>query len=206
MNMDLLKQIALTLLRVVAGLLFLQAGGMKLFDWFGGIPAEFGGHPPLLSQTWIGGVLEFYGGVAILLGLFTRPVAFILSGEMAVAYFQFHQPNGAWPIQNHGEPAVLLCFIFLPDFVPILGYLDDLILLPLFIALAIKMVPDPVMDECRKRAREIPERETGESGGRCNHRYHLADDHGPFHNIRLSSNHGTIVSSFPQIRGGARVR
>ena len=113
MNMDLLKQIALTLLRIVAGLLFLQAGGMKLFDWFGGIPAEFGGHPPLLSQTWIGGVLEFYGGVAILLGLFTRPVAFILSGEMAVAYFQFHQPNGAWPIQNHGEPAVLLCFIFL---------------------------------------------------------------------------------------------
>jgi putative oxidoreductase len=111
--MDLLKQIVLTLLRVVAGLLFLQAGGMKLFDWFGGIPAEFGGHPPLLSQTWIGGVLEFYGGVAILLGLFTRPVAFILSGEMAVAYFQFHQPNGAWPIQNHGEPAVLLCFIFL---------------------------------------------------------------------------------------------
>ncbi len=113
MNMDLLKQIALTLLRVVAGLLFLQAGGMKLFDWFGGIPAEFGGHPPLLSQTWIGGVLEFYGGVAILLGLFTRPVAFILSGEMAVAYSQFHQPNGAWPIRNHGEPAVLLCFIFL---------------------------------------------------------------------------------------------
>ncbi len=113
MNMDLLKQIALTLLRVVAGLLFLQAGGMKLFDWFGGIPAEFGGHPSLLSQTWIGGVLEFYGGLAILIGLFTRPVAFILSGEMAVAYFQFHQPNGAWPIQNHGEPAVLLCFIFL---------------------------------------------------------------------------------------------
>jgi len=113
MNMDLLKRVALTLLRVVAGLLFLQAGGMKLFDWFGGIPAEFGGHPPLLSQVWIGGVLEFYGGVAILLGLLTRPVAFILSGEMAVAYFQFHQPNGAWPIQNHGEPAVLLCFIFL---------------------------------------------------------------------------------------------
>jgi putative oxidoreductase len=113
MNKDLLIQIALTLLRLVAGLLFLQAGGMKLFDWFGGIPAEFGGHPPVLSQTWIGGVLEFYGGVATLFGLFTRPVAFILSGEMAVAYFQFHQPNGAWPIQNHGEPAVLLCFIFL---------------------------------------------------------------------------------------------
>ena len=58
-------------------------------------------------------MLEFYGGIAVLFGLFTRPVAFILSGEMAVAYFQFHQPNGAWPIQNHGEPAVLFCFIFL---------------------------------------------------------------------------------------------
>lgn len=113
MNLDQAKRITLFLLRVVAGLLFLQAGGMKLFDWFGGIPAQFGGHPQLLSQTWIGGVLEFYGGAAVLLGLLTRPVAFILSGEMAVAYFQFHQPNGAWPIQNHGEPAVLLCFIFL---------------------------------------------------------------------------------------------
>ena len=113
MNMDRAKRITFFLLRVVAGLLFLQAGGMKLFDWFGGVPAQFGGHPPLMSQTWIGGVLEFYGGAAILLGLFTRPVAFILSGEMAVAYFQFHQPGGFWPIQNHGEPAVLFCFIFL---------------------------------------------------------------------------------------------
>jgi len=113
MNLDRAKRVTFILLRVVSGLLFLQAGGMKLFDWFGGVPAEFGGHPPVMSQTWIGGVLEFYGGVAILLGLFTRPVAFILSGEMAVAYFQFHQPGGMWPIQNHGEPAVLLCFIFL---------------------------------------------------------------------------------------------
>ena len=106
-------RITFFLLRIVSGLLFLQAGGMKLFDWFGGVPAEFGGHPPLLSQVGIGGVLEFFGGAAIMLGLFTRPVAFVLSGEMAVAYFQFHQPNGFWPIQNHGEPAVLLCFIFL---------------------------------------------------------------------------------------------
>jgi putative oxidoreductase len=113
LNMDQARQITFFLLRVVAGLLFLQAGGMKIFDWFGGIPIQFGGHPPLLSQTWIGGALEFYGGAAILLGFFTRPIAFILSGEMAVAYFQFHQPGGAWPIQNHGEPAVLLCFIFL---------------------------------------------------------------------------------------------
>lgn len=101
------------LLRVVSGLLFMQAGGMKLFDWFGGIPADYGGHPVFLSETWIGGVLEFYGGLAILLGLFTRWVAFIVSGEMAVAYFQFHRPNGTWPIQNKGEEAVLLCFIFL---------------------------------------------------------------------------------------------
>ena len=113
MNRDRANRIAVLALRLVAGLLFLQAGGMKLFDWFGGIPADYGGHPPIMSQTWIGGVLEFYGGAAILLGLFTRPVAFILAGEMAVAYFQFHQPNGVWPIQNHGEPAVLLCFIFL---------------------------------------------------------------------------------------------
>jgi putative oxidoreductase len=113
MNMDRARQITFFLLRFVAGLLFLQAGGMKLLDWFGGIPTQFGGHPPVLSQMWIGGVLEFYGGIAILLGILTRPVAFILSGEMAVAYFQFHQPNGFWPIQNHGEPAVLLCFIFL---------------------------------------------------------------------------------------------
>ena len=111
--MNLAKQVSFLLLRVVTGLLFMQAGGMKIFDWFGGIPAEFGGHPAVLSQTWIGSVLEFYGGLAILLGLLTRPVAFVLSGEMAVAYFQFHQPNGTWPIQNKGEPAVLFCFIFL---------------------------------------------------------------------------------------------
>jgi putative oxidoreductase len=112
-NMDHAKQVTFFLLRVVAGLLFLQAGGMKMFDWFGGVPADFGGHPAMWSQTWIGGALEFWGGLLILLGLMTRPVAFILAGEMAVAYFQFHQPNGFWPIQNHGEPAVFLCFIFL---------------------------------------------------------------------------------------------
>ena len=113
MNMDRARQITFFLLRVVSGLLFLQAGGMKIFDWFGGIPPQLGGHPPFMSQTWVGGMLELYGGAAMMLGLFTQPVAFVLSGEMAVAYFQFHQPNGLWPIQNHGEPAVLLCFIFL---------------------------------------------------------------------------------------------
>ena len=113
MNKDQARQAAYFLLRVVSGLLFLQAGGVKMFDWFGGVPAQFGGHPRFMSQMWIGGALECYGGLAILLGLFTRPVAFILSGEMAVAYFQFHQPHGFWPVQNHGEAAVLFCFIFL---------------------------------------------------------------------------------------------
>ncbi len=100
------------LLRVVTGLLFFQAGSMKVLGWFGGINGH-GGTPPWLSQAGIGGALEFFGGIAILLGLLTRPVAFVLSGEMAVAYWQFHAPKGAWPIQNHGELAVLFCFIFL---------------------------------------------------------------------------------------------
>ena len=113
MNRERATQIAVVLLRVVSGLLFLQAGGMKILDWFGGVPAQHGGHPAIWSQVWIGGMLELYGGAAMLLGLFTQPVAFLLSGEMAVAYFQFHQPRGFWPMQNHGEPAVLLCFIFL---------------------------------------------------------------------------------------------
>jgi len=110
-NRERIVQITYFLLRVVAGLLFYQAGGMKLFGWFGGMPG--GGTAPLFSQVGIGGVLEFLGGILIMLGLFTRPAAFILSGEMAVAYFQFHQPNGVWPIQNQGTPAVLFCFIFL---------------------------------------------------------------------------------------------
>ncbi len=100
------------LLRVVAGLLFSQSGGLILFGWFGGMPGQ-PSPPPLLSQVGIGGVLEFFGGLAIMLGLLTRPIAFILSGEMAVAYWQFHAPNGPWPIQNQGIPAILFCFIFL---------------------------------------------------------------------------------------------
>jgi putative oxidoreductase len=99
------------LLRMIAGFLLAQAGGLILFGWFGGMPG--GESVRLLSQTGIGGVLEFFGGIAIMLGLLTRPIAFILSGEMAVAYWQFHAPSGAWPIQNQGMPAVLLSFIFL---------------------------------------------------------------------------------------------
>lgn len=111
-NMNRAVQVTYFLLRVVAGLLFLQAGGLILFGWFGGMPGHPGA-PSLISQTGIGGVLEFFGGIAIMLGLLTRPVAFILSGEMAVAYWQFHAPNGSWPLQNQGVPAVLFCFIFL---------------------------------------------------------------------------------------------
>ena len=102
---------ALVLLRLVAGLLFFQAGAMKLFGWYGGIPG--GGTVPMLSQLGIGALLEVIGGIAIAAGFLTRPVAFVLAGEMAVAYFQFHAPQGAWPVVNGGQPAVLFCFLFL---------------------------------------------------------------------------------------------
>ncbi len=105
------ENIAGFLLRVVAGLLFFQHGGTKLLGWFGGLPD--GSTPALLSLIGIAGLLEFVGGAAVLLGLLTRPVAFILSGQMAVAYFMAHQPKGTWPVENGGEPAVLFCFIFL---------------------------------------------------------------------------------------------
>ena len=113
MNMNRAEHVAHFLLRFVAGLLFFQVGSKLVLGWFGGTGAEPGSTAPLMSQIGIGGALELCGGFLIMLGLFTRPVAFILSGEMAVAYFQFHAPEGFWPIQNHGEPAVLFCFIFL---------------------------------------------------------------------------------------------
>ena len=109
------SEVTVVLLRVVSGLLLLQSGGMKMLDWFGGIPAEHGGPPTFASnpQIYIGGIMELVGGAALMIGLLTRPVAFLLSGMMAVAYFQFHQPRGTWPVQNDGSPAVLLCFIYL---------------------------------------------------------------------------------------------
>ena len=105
------KQITYFLLRVVSGFLLIQTGGLILFGWFGGMPG--GAKVSLMSQTGIGGILEFVGGILIVIGLCTRPVAFVLSGMMAVAYWQFHFPSGRWPLQNQGMPAVLLCFIFL---------------------------------------------------------------------------------------------
>ncbi len=105
-------QISYFLLRVVSGFLLFQSGAMKWFGLFGGMPK---GSPPfeLASQMGVGAVIEVIGGLCILLGLFTRPAAFLCSGMMAVAYWQFHAPNGTWPAQNFGMPAVLLCFIFL---------------------------------------------------------------------------------------------
>jgi putative oxidoreductase len=104
------------LLRVVTGLLFMMHGGQKLFGWFGGVgggPDGGGGTVQLMSLMGLAGVLEFFGGLAVLLGLLTRPIAFLLSGEMAFAYFMAHQARGTWPIQNHGESVVLFSFIFL---------------------------------------------------------------------------------------------
>ena len=98
-----------SLLRIVSGLLFICPGALKILGWFGGMPAGFALTPLIRAAGWI----ELVGGTLILLGLWTRPVAFICSGEMAVAYFYSHFPHGFWPIRNHGEQAVLFCFIFL---------------------------------------------------------------------------------------------
>ncbi|MGE5395625.1 MAG: DoxX family protein [Candidatus Saccharibacteria bacterium] len=100
------------LLRIVSALLFMMSGSMKLFAFPMGVPPN-GGTVELFSQMGLGGILEFFGGLLLLLGLYTRPVAFILSGEMAVAYFQFHAPQNFWPIINGGTNAILFCFIWL---------------------------------------------------------------------------------------------
>ncbi len=112
MNLDRATQITYLLLRLVAGFLFMQAGSAKILGWLGGMPPNGGTATPW-TQIWIGGVLELVGGLLIFLGLLTRPTAFILSGMMAVAYWQFHAPGGTWPVQNGGVPAVIFCFLFL---------------------------------------------------------------------------------------------
>jgi putative oxidoreductase len=101
----------LSVLRIVAALVFISFGTMKLFNH----PPMPAGLPPVqpMSQLWLAGLLETIGGPLMLIGLFTRPVAFILSGEMAVAYFQGHFPHNFWPSINMGTPAILYCFIYL---------------------------------------------------------------------------------------------
>ena len=98
-----------SIFRIIMAFLFMQHGGQKLFSY----PTAPQNQPELLSLLGLAGLLEFFGGLFILLGLFTRPVAFILSGQMAVAYFMAHGPRGFWPIVNGGELAVLYCFGYL---------------------------------------------------------------------------------------------
>jgi putative oxidoreductase len=99
----------LSLLRVVTGFLFMQHGGQKIF----GFPAPQRYEFDLFSMSGVAGTLELFGGLLIVVGLFTRPVAFLLSGLMAFAYFIAHAPQNFWPILNGGELAALFCFVFL---------------------------------------------------------------------------------------------
>ncbi len=102
----------MSVLRIVAAIMFMLAGTMKLFAFPVGIFPN-GRTVQLMSELGLAGVLEAFGGALLLLGFFARPVAFLLAGEMAMAYFQGHFPNGAWPTLNGGQPAVLYCFIWL---------------------------------------------------------------------------------------------
>jgi putative oxidoreductase len=99
----------LSILRIVVGFLFMAHGSQKMF----GFPMA--AHGPFNPATLMGfgAILEFFGGLFVLLGLLTRPVAFLLCGEMAVAYFMVHAKQGFWPLVNKGELAVLYCFVFL---------------------------------------------------------------------------------------------
>jgi len=102
----------LSILRIVAAFLFIQFGTAKLFAMPGPLMPG-GGTVPVGSLVWFAGVIESVGGVLLLFGLCTRPVAFIVSGEMAVAYFHGHAPHGFWPVLNGGHPAVMFCFVWL---------------------------------------------------------------------------------------------
>ena len=96
-----------SILRFIAGFLIWQFGAQKLLGWFGGHKM------PLASEAGLAGILEFTGGILLMLGLFTRAAAFILSGLMAAAYFKAHAPKAFWPVVNQGVPAVIFCFVFL---------------------------------------------------------------------------------------------
>ncbi|HEX2555733.1 MAG TPA: DoxX family protein [Microvirga sp.] len=109
-RLDRYTPLALAALRIATALIFMLHGSQKLF----GFPAPpQSGLPPLLSLYGIGGVLELAGGFLILIGAFTRPVAFVLAGEMAVAYWMFHAPRSLYPLLNGGDASILYCFVFL---------------------------------------------------------------------------------------------
>ena len=100
---------AIAALRIVTALLFLQHGMTKVLSY----PMSSASGPPQWSVLWAAGMLELFGSLFLLLGLFTRPVAFLLAGEMAIAYWMVHAPRGAVPMLNDGEGAILFCFVFL---------------------------------------------------------------------------------------------
>ena len=113
MNQTTLEQWAprvLSILRIVTAVLFFEHGSQKLFN----IPAGPEGMtlPAMFSLSWFAGVLELVGGALLIVGLFTRPVAFLLSGEMAFAYWMAHAPQSVFPLLNRGDSAILFCFIF----------------------------------------------------------------------------------------------
>jgi len=113
MNTSIWSPCLLSVLRIMSALLFLEHGASKLL---GVPPSTMPGHFQLFSLVGFSGILEFVGGILLAIGLFTRIAAFILSGEMAVAYFMFHAPKGFFPMTgggNEGELAVLYCFVFL---------------------------------------------------------------------------------------------
>lgn len=107
-SLDRLAPYVLSILRIMAALLFLEHGLSKLF----GFPSPMT-PPPFLTMEWFAAIIEFAGGILVTLGLFTRAAAFIMSGQMAVGYFIFHAPQGFYPYLNHGELAVMYCFVFL---------------------------------------------------------------------------------------------
>lgn len=109
-KLDRWSPFALAALRIATSLIFILHGSQKLL----GFPAPMqNGGPPLLSLFGIAGILELFGGALVLVGLFTRPVAFLLSGQMAVAYWMVHAPRSIYPVLNGGDAAILYCFVFL---------------------------------------------------------------------------------------------
>lgn len=99
----------LSVLRIVTALLFLEHGTSKILAF----PLSSASNPPAWTLNWVAGMMELIGGLLLVLGLFTRPVALLLCGEMAVAYWLVHAPEGPFPVLNGGEAAILFCFVFL---------------------------------------------------------------------------------------------
>ena len=103
--------VVLSILRIVAAVIFFEHGTVKLFGW--PAPGAASGAPAMFTMYWFAAWIEIIGGVLLFVGLCTRPVALIMSGEMAFAYFLSHAPRSLYPIANGGDAAILYCFIFL---------------------------------------------------------------------------------------------